>query len=168
MKASPDANIGISAQHLKSLARTFGVTADTMLHPLPVLDNNKTAAVETAKLLWDRLYPDLESFAVAVLTGSLPAIARLVQIYGLYASAKMAGDIVWGSFPDYKKLIHPGRRGDLERIWKMRRDATSLYLETTPVEHLVAGLLHALKAPVALRPTADSRSERRKKRKAES
>src|SRR4051812_3877247 len=58
-----DGVISLHSKHLQNLAAALGVSVDELLHPLPLLGEAAAAREESAKLLWDRLYPDLVSFA---------------------------------------------------------------------------------------------------------
>ena len=69
-------------------------------------------------LLWDRLYPSTEDFIIALVKGEYRAVARLVQVYGLYRGDKILGKSVWKKFEKYKQLIQPVRRRQCEKIWQ--------------------------------------------------
>jgi transcriptional regulator with XRE-family HTH domain len=118
------APVNLRSMNLKALADGLKVSTDELFTPLPLLDEPEKARLETAKLLWDRLYPDLVSFAIDAGRGRSRALARLVQVYGLYAAARMAGRSVWTNFPKYSKHIHPVRRKELEVLWKLRMSPT--------------------------------------------
>lgn len=107
----------VKTEHLLSLGRTLEVSLDELADPAPALDSEE-AARHSAELLWDRLYPDLPAFAAALCRGELRAAARLVEAHGLYNGARMAGPWVWERFPDYKTFIRPGRRENLEKLWR--------------------------------------------------
>ncbi|MCC7441796.1 MAG: hypothetical protein IT285_09185 [Bdellovibrionales bacterium] len=62
---------------------------------------------------------------MALIQGEEPALARLVQVYGLYKAAKTAGRKVWERFPQYKRHIRPTRREQLEHVWRYRQSQTS-------------------------------------------
>lgn len=111
----------IKTKHLLAVANALGVSADDLLRPLPLLDNESAMNRETTKLLWDKLYPDIVSLVVAALEGKRDAVARFVQIYGLYSSAKLFGPSIWREFPRYKKYIKPIRRGELEKLWQFKQ-----------------------------------------------
>jgi hypothetical protein len=78
-----------------------------------------------ASLLWDHLYPDLDSFAFALGGGEPRALARLVQVYGLYAAESALGCVAWRAFPVYKRHIHPVRRRQLETLWAWHESRTA-------------------------------------------
>ncbi|MBI3299751.1 MAG: helix-turn-helix transcriptional regulator [Elusimicrobia bacterium] len=104
--------------HLLNLARALGVGAGDLVEPLPVLDPGDEGRA-VAELLWDGLYPGLGEFCAAIARDEDRALARLVQVYGLYRAAGAAGGNVWASFPRYKRLIKPARRQGLERVWNL-------------------------------------------------
>ena len=52
-----------------------------------------------AALLWDRLYPDLDDFAIALNASDPKAIGRFVEVDGLFATEKTLGKSVWKNFP---------------------------------------------------------------------
>ncbi|MBI4563393.1 MAG: helix-turn-helix transcriptional regulator [Planctomycetes bacterium] len=105
------------------VAKALGVPAEDLDRPLPCFGKDHTAL--RATLLWDRLYPDLDDFAIAVNAGHPRAVARLVETYGLYAGARMIGSRAWRDFPEYKRYIHPARRRSLEALWRWRRRRTA-------------------------------------------
>ena len=120
------APVSLRSGNLKALADGLEVSVDELLSPLPLLEEPAKAQRETAKLLWDRLYPDLAHFAIDVGRGRSQAVARLVQVYGLYAAARMAGKSVWKNFPKYRKYIHPVRRKELELLWQLKMNPTNV------------------------------------------
>lgn len=115
--------INLRSSHLKKLADGLRVSVDTLLQPLPVLADQKlTHSLET-RLLWDHLYGSLADFSVGIVRGETPALARLVQVFGLFSAAKIAGNhLVWDCFPQYKLHIRPIRREQLERLWRLGKD----------------------------------------------
>ncbi len=113
----------VQSSRLMNLCKALKVTAEDLTQPLP--DMGEQRRLTQTALLWDRLYPDLESFAVAACRRELQALARLVEVYGLYAAAKAAGRSVWSLFPDYQRFLPPGRRQNLERLWLLRNLPTT-------------------------------------------
>lgn len=106
----------LHSRHLLRLSAVLDVPVEDLVKPLPCFDT-ETHERLLAELLWDRLYPDLDDFAIALSASEPRAIGRLVEVYGLYAAAKALGDRVWQEFPSYKRFIHPARRRELERLW---------------------------------------------------
>lgn len=121
-KTETDSDIRIQSPHLRHLAEGLRVSAEVLLRPLPVLKDSAVTHHYEVLLLWDRLYPDLSHFAVAIVRGEGGALGRLVQVFGLYQGSKIAGEKIWKRFPDYKKYIRPVRREQLEHIWQLRQN----------------------------------------------
>jgi transcriptional regulator with XRE-family HTH domain len=122
--APVDGFVNIQTKHLMSIAAALGILPGVLLRPLPLLCDEQGLQGETARLLWDKLYPDLTSLLVAALDRQPQALARVVQVYGLFASAKLFGGRVWRDFDTYKQFIHPVRRKELECLWKYRQTQT--------------------------------------------
>jgi transcriptional regulator with XRE-family HTH domain len=107
----------LQGRHLLRLGEVLGVPVEALAKPLPCFEP-ETHARLLATLLWDRLYPDLDDFAVALLAAEPRALGRFVQVYGLYAAEKTLGKSVWKNFPRYARTVHPARRRELETLWK--------------------------------------------------
>lgn len=120
LNASPEKEINLQSKHLKGLAKVFNISVDKLLEPPLLLSNKSTMDATNALLNWDRLYPDLISFFVALSRNEVAAMARFVQVYGMFETSKMLGNIVWDEFPNYKKNIHPAVRKGLEGIWQLK------------------------------------------------
>lgn len=118
---SLNATVNIRSDHLSHLADELNVSANELLRTLPMIDDSTESRVEATDLLWDRLYPDLIALAIDAGRGRQVAIARLVQVYGLFATARMLGTVVWKKFPTYKKFLHPTRRKELEHVWELHQ-----------------------------------------------
>ena len=117
-----DANL--QSRHLLRVSEVLGVPVEELVRPLPCFEPNVHARLRAA-LLWDRLYPDLDDFAIALNASDPRAVGRFVEVYGLYAAQKTLGKSVWKSFPQCKKHIHPARRRELEALsaWHESRKA---------------------------------------------
>jgi transcriptional regulator with XRE-family HTH domain len=109
-----DANL--QGRHLVRLSEVLGVPVEDLTQPLPCFEPGVHARLR-ATLLWDRLYPDLDDFAIALSASDPRALGRFVEVYGLFAAEKTLGRSVWKGFPNYKKHIHPARRRELETLW---------------------------------------------------
>jgi len=114
-------SIDMRVSHLAALCRAARVSADDLLQSLPGNDNPKERRMLEAELLWDHLYPDPNMFAGALADFELVAVARLVQVRGIYAAARILGDRVWSEFLTYRQFMKPVRRKECERLWKLRR-----------------------------------------------
>ena len=118
MKASAGTEIALRSGHLHRMATELDLDMGEFFVPLPEVGHLET------DLLWDRLYPDLVSLLVAALDGEGRALARVVQVYGLLVARKLFGVQVCDGFPDFARYIHPKRRRESERIWKILCDPT--------------------------------------------
>ena len=111
---------GMRVSHLLSLSRALGVGLAELAEPLPALEPELEDALR-AELLWDSLYPGLLEFCAALALGEPRALARLVQVYGLYRAARAGGREVWTRYPEYRRHIKPARRAGLDLIWRLER-----------------------------------------------
>lgn len=138
-KSDDPRQVNVQSRHLEKLSRALSVSMDELARPLPVLgDESAQGSLETA-LLWDRLFPSLDDFAIAVARGEERSLARLAQVYGLYAAGRMAGRRVWKDFPRYKCHIHPVRRRELERLWDHESSLTRPQKRIDPAPQTKAG-----------------------------
>jgi transcriptional regulator with XRE-family HTH domain len=106
----------LHGRHLIRLSEVLGVPVEELSKPLPCLDPETRARLR-ATLLWDRLFPDLDDFALALNAEDPRALGRFVEVYGLYAAEAALGPFVWNAFPDYERFIQPARRRQLETLW---------------------------------------------------
>ena len=106
----------LQGRHLIRLSQVLGVSVEELAEPLPCFEPEIHSQLR-ATLLWDRLFPDLDDFAVALNAGDPRALGRFVEVYGLYAAEATLGSTVWRDFPDYQRYIHPARRRELETLW---------------------------------------------------
>ncbi len=106
----------IQSRHLLRLSQVLSVPVEVLAQPLPCFAPDTHVRLR-ATLLWDRLYPDLDDFAIAVNRSVPKAVGRFVEVYGLFAAEKTLGKWVWKKFPFYKRYIHPERRRQCESLW---------------------------------------------------
>ena len=71
--------------------------------------------------LWDQRFPDIETFVVAAMNSNLDAVARTVEVHGLYGAADILGDIVWHSFDKYRRYLPPKKRQAMEAVWLLHQ-----------------------------------------------
>lgn len=94
--------------------------ADSLhLDPSFFLRKRKYLEPHKTQFLWDALYPDLESFCLALTQNQKPALARLVQVLGFHEACFVAGKKVLTEFERYKKFIKPVRCKQLEVLWPL-------------------------------------------------
>ena len=111
--------VNIKSINLAQLSKQLGVSADFLLKEIPGLAEIQFVQTE---FLWDELYPNLESFFRALVTFQHRAVARLIEIIGLFKAQRALGNQVWSDFNEYKKYIPPKRREGLERIWQLQKN----------------------------------------------
>ena len=115
---SADNYCNIRSQNLYQLAKGLNLSTDLLLEPLPWPDFK----IIQAECLWDGLYATVEDFFVALVNFHYPAVARLVQSYGMFRAARILGEKVWWDFAEYKKYLLPKRREHCENLWKLQKD----------------------------------------------
>jgi transcriptional regulator with XRE-family HTH domain len=109
----------LSSKHVFRLSEALGVAAETLTRPLPGFGEDHDEL--RATFLWDRLYPDLDDFAIAVNSWEPCAVARLVQVSGLYVAERLLGRAVLRRFDEYQRHIHPARRKQIEGLIRWRQ-----------------------------------------------
>jgi len=114
----------LQGRHLIRLSRVLGVSVESVAERLPCFEP-KTRDQLRATLLWDRAYPDLDDFVVALLARDPRALGRFVEVYGLFAAEAALGPFVWKGFPGYKRHIHPARRAEFETLWAWHERRTA-------------------------------------------
>jgi transcriptional regulator with XRE-family HTH domain len=120
------AEIGVKAAHLLAVSQVLRVRPEDLARPLPCFEGEEHPRLR-ARYLWDALYPDLDDFAIALRRREPHAVARLVEIDGLFSAEKILGQWVWKEFDRFKRFIHPVRRRQLEtlRKWQERESPTA-------------------------------------------
>lgn len=110
--------INIETNTLFKLAENLKMSPEFFLIPLPDLSSLETP------LLWDKLYPTMIHFAVALAKYEWPAVSRLVQAEGFHVAQKILGKKTIADFPKYAKYIKPARRKQLEILWPLYHSKT--------------------------------------------
>lgn len=103
--------VNVETRTLLKLAKGLGISPHEFLNERMNLKQFET------RFLWDRLYPDMESFVKALIQHRAPAMARLVQVLGFRDAKQVAGTSIITLFERYKKFIIPARRRQLEKLW---------------------------------------------------
>ncbi len=107
--------VNIFSKNLEKLCDSLNVSAAALLEDFPDL------AADTTDLLWDFLYPDIESFVCALIKSEPAALARLVQVYGVFGARKIVGNSIVKNFENFKFKIHPSQRKKAEIICNLIR-----------------------------------------------
>jgi transcriptional regulator with XRE-family HTH domain len=114
---SDDQFVNIKTKQLGRLCEVFNISPNALLTPFPVLEKSRDTL---ALFLWDGLYSSIEDFYIALSNKEWSAIGRLVQVWGMYRSAKVLGKIIWLDFNKYSKYIHPSKRRICEKICQQK------------------------------------------------
>lgn len=110
--------INVESDTIRQLAEQLHLPPHLFLQKRPRLDN------AASRFLWDSLYPDMESFCLALSHGRPPALARLVQICGFAKARRILGKRAITAFSTYTHHIKPIRRRELELIWPLYHSTT--------------------------------------------
>ena len=109
---------------LMNLSAGLGIDPAELLKPFPVLTDRATVRRWYAEFCWDRSYPDIYRFLVA-LAGSEPrAVARLIASRGIYEAAAVLGARVWRTYPGLRQFLPAARRTEVDAVWKIHHDLT--------------------------------------------
>ena len=122
--ADKEPQAAIRSTNLSRLAATVGESAAYFLDPLPGYSPSDEKAFRT-EMLWDRLYPSVGDFLIAIADQHPRALARLVARRGMYGAAAIAGDVIWTDFDEYKNRLRPKQREDFSALVSWRKQ----YLE---------------------------------------
>jgi transcriptional regulator with XRE-family HTH domain len=105
--------VNIHTKHLNRLCEVLNVASHDLLTPFPEMEESRDY---NTLFLWDRMYKNLDAFYIALANREWRSIARLVQVVGVYRSAKILGKTVWDDFSNYSQFIHPGKRKICEAL----------------------------------------------------
>ena len=119
--AQRNSTLNIHSKNLTKLAAGLGLTVDALSRPMPILEDGAERNALETNLNWDRIYPDLESLIRGILRNEDPALARIVQVYGLFQAEKIIGKIVWKKFPHYKSKMSLAQRKQNEILWNLHK-----------------------------------------------
>jgi transcriptional regulator with XRE-family HTH domain len=114
----------VHVANLLNLGAGLGVAPAELLQPLPGLADSVDERQLYAEFCWDRSYPDIYRFLVALIAGQPRAVARLIESRGIYEAATVLGDEVWGTYPDLRLRLPPARRAVVDAVWKIHHDLT--------------------------------------------
>lgn len=117
--------VSVTSENLIKVSHALGVPAETLTRPLPSYGADADHDQLKAAYLWDRLYGDLDELVIAASRWQLPAVARLVEVDGLYATEKLLGKAVWRRFEEYGRYLNAVRRQQLRALvqWRMAQTA---------------------------------------------
>ncbi|MFH0921242.1 MAG: helix-turn-helix transcriptional regulator [Fibrobacterota bacterium] len=115
----------IQILHLIKLSSALNISIDVLARPMPLLSDPDTRQSLFAEFCWDFLFPDIDTFFVALVKHQLPALGRLVACRGLFESAYLLGSVVWKGYPDYCKYIHPAKKKECDYLWNFHKSRMS-------------------------------------------
>jgi transcriptional regulator with XRE-family HTH domain len=121
-KSTEEQFINIHTSNLILLANALDVKVEKFINVPEVLSDQNKVDELSVRFLWDKMYVNLENFLCACVRGEPKALARLVENFGMFASAKIAGNAVWKKFDRLKKWLHPIRRKECEQIWNLQKN----------------------------------------------
>ncbi len=104
------------------LVESLGIGADRLLSSMKHQENKRYMRDFEIEFNWDKSFPSFTDFVVELLKGDLKALSRFVQTIGLFEASAILGKSIWKRFSLYKRFMHPKRREQCERIWKIQKD----------------------------------------------
>ena len=110
--------------NLMSLGAGLGIAPAELLQPLPGLGDPVEERRLYAEFCWDRSFPDIFRFLVALADLQPRAVARLIECRGIYEAAEALGAQVWRGYPEFRRLLPPARRTVVDAVWKIHHDLT--------------------------------------------
>jgi transcriptional regulator with XRE-family HTH domain len=115
----------IPVLHLIKLCGSLNISIDNLVKPVPLLSDPEARKRLFAEFCWDRAYPDIDAFFIALSKHQLPALARLAECRGMYESAHIVGNAAWRDYPKYSRYIHPVKRKECDHLWRLHAVRTS-------------------------------------------
>lgn len=113
--------VNIHTSNLIHLAEVLNLNVERLINVPDVLSTKEKRDELSARFLWDKVFENLEGFFCACVRGEPRAIARVVENFGMFDSAKIIGKNVWKKFDRFKKWLHPVRRKECEQIWTLQK-----------------------------------------------
>lgn len=109
---------------LLKLSAGLGIAPEELLRPLPGLQDAAAERRLHAEFCWDRSYPDIYRFLVALAAAQPRAVARLIESRGIYEAAAVVGVQVWRMYPGLRRLLPAARRTVVDTVWQIHHDST--------------------------------------------
>ena len=107
---------------LLNLGVGLGIAPAELLQPLPGLEGPAEERRLYAEFCWDRSFPDIYHFLVALAEGRPRAVARLIESRGIYEAATVMGAQAWDTYPDLRRRLPAARRTEVDAVWKIHHD----------------------------------------------
>ena len=112
----------VHVANLLNLSAGLGIAPAELLQPLPGLAGPAEERRLFAEFCWDRSYPDIYRFLVALCARQPRAVARLIGSRGIYEAAAVLGDEVWDTYPDLRPRLPAARRSVVDAVWQIHHD----------------------------------------------
>lgn len=114
-------SLKLSLHSLLKICQVLNLKLGDLAQPIPKMADLDWKERFKVSFLWDRLYSNSDDFLLALYFFEPKAVARYIQVCGLYPSANLLGNRVWTQFNQYKKYVHPTRRNECEKIWQIHQ-----------------------------------------------
>lgn len=105
--------VNVETKTARSIAQVLDVPLSCLFEPIDDLSRFHVL------FLWDSLFPSMAAFVLALVSRTPVAMARFVQVVGLFKAEAVFGKKIISAFPKYKQYIKPARRKSLEVIWPL-------------------------------------------------
>lgn len=112
----------VHVANLLNLSAGLGIAPAELLEPLPGLQDPVAEKRLYAEFCWDRSYPDIYRFLVALAARQPRAVARLIESRGIFEAAAVLGEHVWEAYPDLRARLPAARRAVVDAVWKIHHD----------------------------------------------
>ena len=109
---------------LLKLSDSLAIEPAEFLTPLASMADPAAVRRLAAEFCWDRSYPDIYRFLVALADAEPRATARLIESRGIYAAASVLGQRIWDDYADLRPLLPPVRREEIDTVWRIHRNLT--------------------------------------------
>ena len=114
----------VHVANLLNLSAGLGIAPAELLQPLTGLERPGEERRLYAEFCWDRSFPDIYHFLVALAAGRPRAVARLIESRGMYEAAAVLGAQVWRTYPELRHRLPAARRAVVDAVWKIHHDLT--------------------------------------------
>ena len=112
----------VHVANLLNLGAGLGIAPAELLTPLPGLGEPSGERRLYAEFCWDRSFPDIYRFLVALAAAEPRAVARLIESRGIYEAAAVLGAQVWDAYPELRARLPDARRAVVDAVWKTHHD----------------------------------------------
>ena len=115
-------SINLKTSQLNLLSQNLKIPVSELVNPLPEISSNEFLENININYSWDGKFESGENFLILLSRKFYPAVARFVQVNGMFESSQILGSVVWKKFHDYKKFILPQKRKECEILWNLTQN----------------------------------------------